>query len=231
MSIDRPKVLVVDDEFAVRSSLQRGLTLNGFDVDLAADGNAALDLLLSKAPDAVVLDVLMPELAGPEVCRRIRESGHEVPILMLTARDEVADRVSGLEAGADDYLTKPFALEELVARLRTLLRRRSRSSRAGRLAFADLTLDPSTRDVFRGQRPIELTDTEFRLLEFFLRNPRHVLSRSMLYERVWGYDFAMSSNTLDVFVGFLRRKTEAGGEVRLLHAVRGAGYVLRERQP
>jgi len=222
------KVLVVDDEAAVRESLRRALSLEGYSVELAADGAEALHRLGDgAATDAVVLDVLMPGVDGLEVCRRLRKAGNSVPVLMLTARDEVADRVAGLDAGADDYLVKPFALEELLARLRALLRR-STDSDAGLLRFADLELDPATRDVRRGGEPIELTRTEFALLELFMRNPRQVLTRSVIFERVWGYDFGSSSNSLDVYIGYLRRKTEAGGKPRLVQTVRGVGYALRE---
>ena len=179
------------------------------------------------AADAVVLDVLMPGIDGLEVCRRIRSAGNGIPVLMLTARDEIADRVAGLDAGADDYLVKPFALEELLARLRALLRRSSEDAKDV-LRFADLELDPATREVTRAGEPIELTRTEFSLLELFLRNPKQVLTRSVIFERVWGYDFGYSSNSLDVYMGYLRRKTEAGDKPRLLQTVRGVGYALRE---
>src|ERR671919_508841 len=222
-------ILVVDDEPAVRDALRRALELEGYDVELAADGAEALALLEDGSePDAVLLDVLMPGVDGLEVCRRLRRSGSRLPLLMLTARTEVSDRVSGLDAGADDYLAKPFALQELFARLRALLRR-SGADEGGVLRFADLELDPSTREVRRGGEQIELTRTEFSLLELFLRNPRQVLTRSLIFERVWGYDFGAGSNSLDVYVGYLRRKTEAGGRPRLLHTVRGVGYALRDR--
>ena len=220
-------ILVVDDEPAVRDALRRALELEGYDVELAADGAEALALLEDGSePDAVLLDVLMPGVDGLEVCRRLRRSGSRLPLLMLTARTEVPDRVSGLDAGADDYLAKPFALQELLARLRALLRR-SGADEGGVLRFADLELDPSTREVRRGGEQIELTRTEFSLLELFLRNPRQVLTRSLIFERVWGYDFGAGSNSLDVYVGYLRRKTEAGGRLRLIHTVRGVGYALR----
>jgi two-component system response regulator MprA len=181
-------------------------------------------------PDVVILDVLMPGVDGLEVCRRLRAAGNAVPVLMLTARDEVENRVAGLDAGADDYVTKPFALEELLARVRALLRRTSNDDGGGEvLSFADVTLDLGTRDVRRGGRDIELTRTEFALLELFLRNPRQVLTRSIIFERVWGYDFGFASNSLDVYIGYLRRKTESGGEPRLIHTVRGVGYALREQ--
>ena len=220
---------MVDDERAVRESLRRALELEGYDVELAPDGRAALERLEAKndQPDAVVLDVLMPGPDGLEVCRRLRKAGSRVPVLMLTARDEVESRVAGLDAGADDYVTKPFALEELLARLRALLRRTSATT-GEPLRFADLELNPGTREVRRGGDPIELTRTEFSLLELFLLNPRQVLTRSVIFERVWGYDFGFASNSLDVYIGYLRRKTEAGGKRRLIQTVRGVGYALRE---
>jgi len=222
------KILVVDDERAVRESLRRALELEGYDVGLASDGSEALEKLEAEAqPDAVILDVLMPGTDGLEVSRTMRRSGSRVPVLMLTARAEVGDRVAGLDAGADDYLTKPFALEELLARLRALLRRTADGSGKA-LRFADLELDPGTREVKRDGEPIELTRTEFSLLELFMLNPRQVLTRSVIFERVWGYDFGYGSNSLDVYIGYLRRKTEAGGRPRLIHTVRGVGYALRE---
>jgi two-component system, OmpR family, response regulator MprA len=223
------RVLVVDDERAVRDSLRRALELEGYDVELAADGEEALERLAQNGePDAVVLDILMPKMDGLEVCRRLRREGHRLPVLMLTARDEVENRVAGLDAGADDYVTKPFALEELLARLRALLRR-TRSGSGEVLRFADVELDPKTREVRRAGEPIELTRTEFSLLELFLLNPRQVLTRSVIFERVWGYDFGFSSNSLDVYIGYLRRKTEAGDRPRLIQTVRGVGYALREK--
>jgi len=222
------KVLVVDDERAVRDSLRRALELEGYEVELAADGAEALYRLESNGqPDAVILDVLMPGLDGLEVSRRLRGKGNSVPILMLTARTEVESRVAGLDAGADDYLAKPFALEELLARLRALLRRMAPGTEEV-LRFADLDLNPGTREVRRGGAPIELTRTEFNLLELFLRNPRQVLTRSVIFERVWGYDFGFASNSLDVYIGYLRRKTELDGMPRLIQTVRGVGYALRE---
>jgi two-component system, OmpR family, response regulator MprA len=221
------KILVVDDERAVRESLRRALELEGYEIDLAEGGEEALQRLASNAePDAMILDVLMPGVDGLEVCRRLRSDGSRLPVLMLTARVEVEDRVEGLDAGADDYLTKPFALDELKARLRALLRRTTNGT-GETLRFADLELDPGTREVRRGGEPIELTRTEFSLLELFLRNPRQVLTRSIIFERVWGYDFGYASNSLDVYIGYLRRKTEAGGKPRLIHTVRGVGYALR----
>jgi two-component system response regulator MprA len=223
------RVLVVDDERAVRESLRRALELEGYDVELAADGQDALDRLeAGPDPDAVILDVLMPAVDGLEVCARLRRNGSRLPVLMLTARAEVENRVAGLDAGADDYVTKPFALEELLARLRALLRRTSNGS-GETLLFADLELDPRTREVRRGGEPIELTRTEFSLLELFLLNPRQVLTRSLIFERVWGYDFGAGSNSLDVYIGYLRRKTEAGGKPRVIQTVRGVGYALREQ--
>jgi two-component system response regulator MprA len=221
------KILVVDDERAVRESLRRALELEGYEIELAGDGSEALYRLEANGePDAVILDVLMPGLDGLEVCKRLRRAGSRLPVLMLTARDEVEDRVAGLDAGADDYVTKPFALEELLARLRALLRRTGGGS-GELLRFADLELDPSTREVSRAGEAIDLTRTEFSLLELFMLNPRQVLTRSIIFERVWGYDFGFSSNSLDVYIGYLRRKTEAGGRPRLIHTVRGVGFALR----
>jgi len=230
------RILVVDDDRAVRESLRRSLQFNGYQVDTAGDGQQALESVTSQRPDAMVLDVMMPRLDGLEVCRRLRSTGDDLPILVLTARDAVSDRVSGLDAGADDYLPKPFALEELLARLRALLRRAANESdeleRAKAiLRFADLELDPGTRDVRRGERAISLTRTEFALLELFLTHPKQVLTRGRILEDVWGYDFPTSGNALEVYVGYLRRKTELEGEPRLLHTVRGVGYVLRETPP
>jgi len=230
------RILVVDDDRAVRESLRRSLQFNGYQVETAGDGMQALESVTATRPDAMVLDVMMPRLDGLEVCRRLRSTGDDLPILVLTARDAVSDRVSGLDAGADDYLPKPFALEELLARLRALLRRAAHDDAAATqsaavLKFADLELDPSTRDVRRGERPISLTRTEFALLELLLAHPRQVLTRSRILEDVWGYDFPTSGNALEVYVGYLRRKTEAEGEPRLLHTVRGVGYVLRETPP
>jgi two-component system, OmpR family, response regulator MprA len=231
-------VLVVEDDPGVRDSLRRSLTFNGFTVTTAGDGVTGLAAATSttERPDVVLLDVMLPRMDGLEVCRRLRATGEDIPVLMLTARDEVADRVAGLDAGADDYLPKPFALEELLARLRALLRR-SRATGPdgevshGELRFADLVMDPETRDVRRGDRPIRLTRTEFSLLETLLTRPKRVLTRGQILEEVWGYDFPTTANSLEVYVGYLRRKTEEGGEPRLVHTVRGVGYVLRETPP
>jgi two-component system response regulator MprA len=220
------KVLVVDDEPAVRTALERALRLEGYEVELAADGSEALHRLALSSPDAIVLDVLMPDVDGLEVCRRLRAAEDKTPVLMLTARDAVEDRVAGLDAGADDYLVKPFALEELFARLRALLRRSVNGGAGAVLRFADLTMDTGTREITRADRRIELTRTEFLLLELFLRNPRQVLTRSLIFDRVWGYDFGPGSNALEVYVGYLRRKL---GEPRLIQTVRGVGYALREQ--
>ena len=223
-----PTVMVVDDEPAVRAALERALRIERYDVRLAGDGDEALALLAEGSPDAIVLDVAMPTVDGLEVCRRLRAAGDRTPVLMLTARDAVDDRVAGLDAGADDYLVKPFALEELTARLRALLRRTGTPA-AETLRLADLKLDTGGHTVERAGRRIELTRTEFLLLELLLRHPRQVLTRSQIFEHVWGYDFGSTSNALGVYMGYLRRKTEAGGEPRLLHTVRGVGYVLRDR--
>jgi two-component system response regulator MprA len=225
----RPRVLVVDDEPPMRTALTRALELGGFGVDLAANGEEGLSQASEREPDLIVLDVMMPRLDGMDVCRRLRERGDRTPVLMLTARDAVADRVEGLEAGADDYLVKPFALEELLARIRALLRRTGAPEDEEPLSFADLTLDPVGCQVRRGDRELELTRTEYLLLELLLRNPGRVLTREVIFDRVWGYDFGPRSKALDVYIGYLRRKTEAGGEPRVIHTVRGFGYVLRER--
>jgi two-component system response regulator MprA len=227
------RVLVVDDDRAVRESLRRSLQFNGYTVELAADGQQAIEAVARQRPDAMVLDMMMPRVDGLEVCRRLRSTGDDLPVLVLTARDAVSDRVAGLDAGADDYLPKPFALEELLARLRALLRRSAADEVEPEdlLAFTDLSLDLGTREVIRGTRSISLTRTEFSLLELFLRHPRQVLTRSRILEDVWGYDFPTSGNALEVYVGYLRRKTEADGEPRLIHTVRGVGYALRETAP
>ncbi|MGI8863184.1 MAG: response regulator transcription factor [Solirubrobacteraceae bacterium] len=223
------RVLVVDDEPAVRRALERALRLDSYEVELAEDGEEALDVQSRDPADAVILDVAMPRLDGLEVCRRMRQAGDRTPVLMLTARDAIDDRVKGLDVGADDYLVKPFALRELQARLRALLRRTGDGADDGEtLRYADLVLDPVAHEVRRDDRLIELSKTEFLLLELFMRHPRQVLTRSTIFENVWGYDFGPTSNALGVYMGYLRRKTESGGEPRLLHTVRGAGYVLRD---
>ena len=246
MNLPRPgdadtcHVLVVDDDRSVRESLRRSLEFNGYQVSLASDGAEALAAIASDPPDALVVDVMMPRLDGLETTRALRAAGNDLPILVLTARETVSDRVDGLDAGADDYLTKPFALDELLARLRALLRRvpgrphdadPDSNRGAAALRFLDLSLHPITREVHRGGRRISLTRTEFTLLELFLRRPRHVLDRSYILEEVWGFDFPTSANSLEVYMGYLRRKTESEGEPRLLHTVRGVGYVLGESAP
>jgi two-component system, OmpR family, response regulator MprA len=220
-------ILVVDDEPAVRNALERALKAQHYAVTTAENGRQALDAITLRRPDVVLLDVLMPVMDGFEACRRMRELGDRTPVLMLTARDSVGDRVEGLDAGADDYVVKPFALEELLARIRALLRR-SGAPGDEPMRFADLELDPVSMEVHRGGRPIELSRTEYNLIELFILNPRRVLTREVIFDRVWGYDFGPSSNTLEVYVGYLRRKTEAWGEPRLIHTVRGVGYVLKE---
>jgi two-component system response regulator MprA len=228
MIVAMARILVVDDEPAVRRALERALRLENYEVSLAADGEEALDSLASSPADAVILDVAMPRLDGLEVCRRLRKSGDRTPVLMLTARDAIEDRVIGLDVGADDYLVKPFALRELQARLRALLRRSGDGHEGEVLRYGDLVLDPVAHEVRRGERTVELSRTEFLLLELFMQHPRQVLTRSTIFERVWGYDFGPTSNALGVYMGYLRRKTEDGGEPRLLHTVRGVGYVLRD---
>jgi two-component system response regulator MprA len=224
---EQARILVVDDEPAVQSALSRALTMEGYDVAQAADGQEALDRLGAGPFEAVILDIAMPRVDGLEVCRRLREGSDRTPVLMLTARGEVDDRVSGLDAGADDYLVKPFALRELLARVRALLRRAEEETGQEALSFEDVRLDLRSHEAWRGERMLALTRTEFLLLEMFLRHPRKVLTRSAIFEHVWGYDFGSSSNSLGVYMGYLRRKTESGGESRLLHTVRGVGYVLR----
>jgi two-component system response regulator MprA len=221
------RILVVDDDPGVRTSIQRALTFEGYEVALAADGDEALDAIAAQPPDAMVLDVVMPRVDGLAVCRRLREHGDSTPILVLTARHAVADRVAGLDAGADDYLVKPFALEELLARLRALVRRSGLAGDRRVLTVADLTLDPGGRTVLRGGEELHLTRTEFALLELLMLNAGQVLTRQLISDRIWGYDFGTASS-LDVYVGYLRRKTEAGGGSRLIHTVRGVGYVIRE---
>ena len=222
------KILVVDDDKAVRDSLQRALVLEGYEVELAPDGTTAVKSLTQAAPDAVILDLQLPDIDGLEVCRRLRTLGDRTPVLMLTARDALNDRVEGLDAGADDYLVKPFELDELFARLRALLRRRAPVTDGEILRFEDLALDLTTREAKRGDRLIELTKIEFDLLEMFLLHPRQVLTRELILDQVWGYDFDSGTNSLAVYVGYLRRKTEEDGENRLIQTVRGVGYVLKE---
>ena len=222
-------VLVVEDDDAVRRSVERALTFDGYEVTTAADGSSGLAAVAERVPDAVVLDVMMPGIDGLEVCHRIRDAGDRTPILMLTARHELDDRVAGLDAGADDYLVKPFALEELLARVRALLRRSSPAEDGHSLRVADMVLDPAARTVTRGNREIDLTKTEFDLLELLMENARIVLTRDVIYDRIWGFDFETTSNSLDVYIGYLRRKTEQEQEGRLIHTVRGVGYVVREK--
>ncbi len=221
------RVLVVDDDPAVSGALNRALRLEGYEVSVALDGKVALEEIAIRPPDAVILDIGLPTVDGLDVCRRLRTADNDTPVLMLTARDAIDDRVQGLDAGADDYLVKPFALAELLARLRALLRRRPEDSDEI-LRFADLSLDPITREARRGDRIFTLTRIEFDLLELLLRHPRQVLTRELILDRVWGYTFDSGTNSLAVYVGYLRRKTEAGGEPRLIHTARGVGYVLRE---
>ena len=225
---EQARILVVDDEPAVLSALSRALALERYEVAQAADGREALDRLGAEPYEAVILDVSMPHVDGLEVCRRLRDAGDRTPVLMLTAREQVDDRVAGLDAGADDYLVKPFALRELLARVRALLRRASDDDESEQaLSFEDLRMDRFAHEAWRGERTLDLTRTEFLLLEMFLRHPRQALTRSTIFEHVWGYDFGGTSNSLGVYMGYLRRKTELGGEPRLLHTVRGVGYVLR----
>jgi two-component system response regulator MprA len=226
---EQARILVVDDEPAVQKALSRALTLERYDVAQAVDGRQALECLQRAAYEVVILDVSMPYVDGLEVCRRLRDGGDRTPVLMLTAREQVEDRVAGLDAGADDYLVKPFALRELLARVRALLRRAGDDDdeQEGALTFEDLRLDRLSHEAWRGDRLLALTRTEFLLLEMFMRHPRQVLTRSAIFEHVWGYDFGATSNSLGVYMGYLRRKTEVGDEPRLLHTVRGIGYVLR----
>jgi two-component system, OmpR family, response regulator MprA len=232
---DPQRILIVDDEPAVREALQRSLAFDGYDTEVTVDGADALEKATAYRPDLVVLDIQMPRMDGLTAARRIRGAGDTTPILMLTARDTVGDRVTGLDAGADDYLVKPFELDELFARIRALLRRSSYAAAVSpdvqedeALTFGDLRMDLATREVTRGGRQVELTRTEFTLLEMFMAHPRQVLTREQILKAVWGFDFEPSSNSLDVYVMYLRRKTEAGGEPRLVHTVRGVGYVLRQ---
>ena len=231
------KILVVDDEQAVRESLRRSLRFNGYEVLTANDGLEAVETVRAENPELLILDVMMSNMDGLEVCRTLRSEGWDRPILVLTARDGVSDRVAGLDAGADDYLPKPFALEELLARVRSLVRRAAADSIAAeapvesKLSFEDLELDADTREVSRGGRAISLTRTEFALLQLLMENPRKVLSRSKILEEVWGYDFPTSGNALEVYIGYLRKKTEGKSDARLIHTVRGVGYVLRESNP
>jgi two-component system response regulator MprA len=221
------RILVIDDDEQLGAALRRALAYEGYEVALAPDGVEGLRQALEQHPDLIVLDVLMPGLDGFEVCRRLRAGG-DVPVLMLTARDEVADRVHGLDAGADDYLVKPFVVDEFLARVRALLRRRPADGSASVLRFADLRLDTASREAFRGERRIELSTKEYELLALFMRNPRRVLTRETIFDRVWNYDFGSQSNLIEVYVGYLRQKTEKEGEPRLIQTVRGAGYVLRD---
>ncbi|WP_058303252.1 response regulator transcription factor [Gorillibacterium timonense] len=225
----REQILVIDDDEKITSMLRRGLAFEGYSVTTANDGLEGLRKMLEAEPQLIILDIMMPRVDGWEVCRRIRESGSLVPILMLTAKDEVSDRVKGLDMGADDYLVKPFALEELLARVRVMLRRRTEKSEkpGNQLEYADIVLDPDTREVFRGESRIELTTKEFDLLQLFLLNPKRVLSRDLIMEKIWGYDYSGESNVLEVYIALLRQKTEEYGHKRLIQTVRGAGYVLR----
>jgi two-component system, OmpR family, response regulator MprA len=226
--MDPVRVLIVDDDRSVRDALRRALTLGGYDVEAADGGQHALTQVAATSPDALVLDIGMPDIDGLEVCRRLRGAGNRVPILMLTARDAVADRIDGLDAGADDYLVKPFDVGELKARLRALMRRNGTGGDPDALAFGDLRLDSARHGVVVGDRFVELTRTEYQLLELLISNPRRVLPHSLIYDRVWGYDFGPASNSLRVYVGYLRRKLDEAGAAPLIHTVRGVGYVLRE---
>jgi DNA-binding response OmpR family regulator len=221
-------VLIVEDEPKIADFLRRGLTFEGYQVQVAYTGEEALAMVREASPDLIILDIMLPGIDGMEVCRRLRKNHPDLPILMLTARDAIPDRVAGLDAGADDYLVKPFAFDELLARLRALLRRARPPEPGEVLRFADLTMNTTTREVWRGERPVDLTAREFDILELFLRHPRQVLTRDLLYERIWGYDYGGESNIIEVYIRYLRAKLEAAGEPRLLHTVRGVGYVLRE---
>jgi two-component system response regulator MprA len=222
------QILVVEDEARIASLISRTLRLEGYQVEVAANGETALDKALSNPPDLIVLDVMLPDIDGLEVCRQLRMAGCDEPVLMLTAKDAISDRVAGLDAGADDYLVKPFAFDELLARIRALLRRASPPEADAPLEFADLVLDPTTRQARRGEREIELTAKEYDVLELFMRHPRQVLTRDIIYDRIWGYDFGGESNIIEVYVRYLRAKLEAGDEARLIHTLRGVGYVLRD---
>jgi two-component system response regulator MprA len=222
------RILVVEDEARIASFISRGLRLEGYQVDVAPDGETALDKAFTHTPDLIVLDVMLPDIDGLEVCRQLRIAGVDEPVLMLTAKDAIPDRVAGLDAGADDYLVKPFAFDELLARIRALLRRTLPANSNAPLEFADLELDPTSRQARRGEREIELTAKEYDVLELFMRHPRQVLTRDIIYDRIWGYDFGGESNIIDVYVRYLRAKLEAEGEPRLIHTLRGVGYVLRE---
>jgi two-component system response regulator MprA len=222
------RILVVEDEARIASFISRGLRLEGYQVDVAPDGETALDKAFNSPPDLIVLDVMLPDIDGLEVCRQLRIAGADEPVLMLTAKDAIPDRVAGLDAGADDYLVKPFALDELLARIRALLRRTAPPDANLPMQFADLELDPSTRQARRAEREIELTAKEYEVLDLFMRHPRQVLTRDIIYDRIWGYDFGGESNIIDVYVRYLRAKLEAGGEPRLIHTLRGVGYVLKE---
>jgi two-component system response regulator MprA len=223
------RILIAEDDAAVRRSVERALRYEGYEVVTAENGERALVEAAKEPPDAIVLDIMMPLVDGMEVCRRVRTAGDSTPILMLTAKHELSDRVAGLDAGADDYLVKPFALEELLARVRALLRRREVPTDSATLHLGDLVVDPAARTVRRGDRAVDLTKTEFDLLELLVMNAGIVLTRDTIYERIWGFDFETTSNSLDVYIGYLRRKTESEGEPRLVHTVRGVGYVAREQ--
>jgi len=222
------RILVVEDEARIASFISRGLRLEGYEVEVAPNGETALDKAFSDPPDLIVLDVMLPDVDGLEVCRQLRAVGADEPVLMLTAKDAIPDRVAGLDAGADDYLVKPFAFDELLARVRALLRRAAPPETNAPLQFADLELDPNTRQARRGERDIELTAKEYDVLELFMRHPRQVLTRDVIYDQIWGYDFGGESNIIEVYVRYLRAKLEAGGEPRLIRTVRGVGYALRE---
>ncbi|WP_305885233.1 response regulator transcription factor [Lentzea sp. HUAS12] len=225
------RIMIADDEAAIRESLERVLQVEGYDTSTVANGLAVLDGVEGDEPDLLILDVMMPRLGGVETCRRLRAAGRDLPVLMLTARDQVSDRVAGLDAGADDYLPKPFATEELLARVRALLRRRAAGDESQMLRFADLRVDPDRFEAWRGERPLHLTRTEFFLLEVLVRNATRVLTRGELFGAIWGFDMSVTSNNLQVYVSYLRRKMEAGGEPRLLYTRRGLGYTLRETPP